>query len=133
MNPNSLKNLTYRFPKGSTPWNKGKKGIHLSPDTEFKKGRKDERHPGWKGEEVGYHGLHKWVSRWKGLPSLCDNCGTTQAKRFDWANIDHKYRRVLDDYIRLCAKCHFAHDVKFNGKKYLVSFTKRMLKNHGNY
>jgi len=28
------------FQKGSIPWNKGKKGLHLSPNTEFKKGRK---------------------------------------------------------------------------------------------
>lgn len=26
------------FPKGHSPWNKGKKGIHLSPGSEFKKG-----------------------------------------------------------------------------------------------
>lgn len=45
MNVNSLKNLTYRLPKGHIPWNKGLKGIHLSPATEFKNGRKDEKHP----------------------------------------------------------------------------------------
>lgn len=28
------------FQKGYVPWNKGKKGLHLSPNTEFKKGRK---------------------------------------------------------------------------------------------
>jgi hypothetical protein len=27
------------FKKGTDPWNKGKKGIHLSPETEFKKGQ----------------------------------------------------------------------------------------------
>ena len=27
------------FKKGQVPWNKGEKGIHLSPKTEFKKGR----------------------------------------------------------------------------------------------
>lgn len=27
------------FKKGDEPWNKGKKGIHLSPATEFKKGQ----------------------------------------------------------------------------------------------
>lgn len=38
------------FPKGHTPWNKNKKGIHLSPESEFKKGEligKD--HPSWRG------------------------------------------------------------------------------------
>lgn len=28
------------FHKGHVPWNKGKKGIHLSPKTEFKKGQR---------------------------------------------------------------------------------------------
>lgn len=28
-----------QFQKGQTPWNKGMKGLHLSPDTEFKPGR----------------------------------------------------------------------------------------------
>lgn len=31
INPNSLKNLTYRIPKGNIPWNKGTKGKVLSP------------------------------------------------------------------------------------------------------
>lgn len=52
-----LKNPTYKkkilktsFRKGHTPWNKGLKGIHMSPDTEFKKGdRVGEKHPHWKG------------------------------------------------------------------------------------
>ena len=38
------------FKKGNTPWNKGKKGIHLSPESEFKKGQLvGEGHPSWKG------------------------------------------------------------------------------------
>lgn len=31
------------FQKGNTPWNKNKKGIHLSPSTEFKKGCKSNK------------------------------------------------------------------------------------------
>lgn len=38
------------FPKGNLPWNKNKKGIHLSPDSEFKKDQfVGENHPSWKG------------------------------------------------------------------------------------
>lgn len=38
------------FKKGNIAWNKGKKGIHLSPATEFKKGDKvGDKHPSWKG------------------------------------------------------------------------------------
>lgn len=46
-------------------WNKGLKGIHLSPKSEFKKGLvpwnkglKDEETNGWKGDFVGYDGVH---------------------------------------------------------------------------
>ena len=31
------------FEKGHTPWNKNKKGIHLSPASEFKKGQKSNK------------------------------------------------------------------------------------------
>jgi len=37
-NKNSLRGLTHRFLNGNTPWNKDKKGIHLSSKSEFKKG-----------------------------------------------------------------------------------------------
>lgn len=33
-----------RFVNGNEPWNKGVKGIHLSPETEFKKGRDSEKY-----------------------------------------------------------------------------------------
>ena len=32
-----------RFTKGQSPWNKGLKGIHLSPSSEFKKGQKPSK------------------------------------------------------------------------------------------
>jgi hypothetical protein len=31
------------FKKGLIPWNKGMKGVHFSPDTEFKKGQKSNK------------------------------------------------------------------------------------------
>ncbi len=110
MNPNSLKNLTYSFPKGHTPWNKGLKGIHLNPTTEFKKGRKDEKHPEWKGELASYSAKHYWVSRWLGKPRKCEECRDTKAKIYNWANISGKYLRDLKDWKRLCRKCHHRFD-----------------------
>ena len=38
------------FKKGGIPWNKGKKGIHLSKDSEFKEGKNiGKDHPSWNG------------------------------------------------------------------------------------
>ena len=40
------------FKKGHVAWNKGLKGIHLSPKSEFKKGQfTGSQHPSWKGGE----------------------------------------------------------------------------------
>lgn len=39
-----------KFKKGHITWNKGLKGIHLSPKSEFKEGQNvGENHPSWKG------------------------------------------------------------------------------------
>jgi len=77
-------------------------------------GKIGHENPEWKGDDVGYDGLHRWVARWKGKPSRCEFCDTTTAKRFEWANIDHTYQRELDDFIRLCTSCHRIHDNKWN-------------------
>lgn len=95
---------------------KGKPNIKLS---EYKKDRacphlQNDKNAQWKGDTVGYGALHSWVSKWKGKPQECSNCGTTKRGRYHWANIDHKYRRVLDDYIRLCPSCHRNYDLKNN-------------------
>lgn len=71
----------------------------------------------WKGENVSNVGLHRWVRYWKGIPKKCQKCGTTKAKKFEWANIDHKYRRILKDYVRMCTSCHRNHDIKHNNYK----------------
>jgi hypothetical protein len=70
----------------------------------------DEKHPNWKGELVSYSGLHKWVTRKLGTPKYCANCKTTTAKKYEWANISHCYKRELSDWIRLCTKCHIGFD-----------------------
>lgn len=66
----------------------------------------------WKGDAVGYNAVHGWISRWKGKPDKCEVCGKDKLKHrsYQWANIDHQYRRVLEDYIRMCVSCHRKYD-----------------------
>ncbi len=89
------------FKKGQPSWNKGKHFLAIKGENNHK----------WKEEDaVGYGSLHEWVSRWKGKPKLCESCGSVAAKKYEWANVDHEYRRVLDDYIRMCTSCHRLYD-----------------------
>jgi hypothetical protein len=66
------------------------------------------KNPHWKGDDVSYHELHKWLNRWKKKPRLCVFCG--KEKKLDWANIDGLYRRAMEDYIALCRSCHVKYD-----------------------
>lgn len=72
--------------------------------------RKGKDNSQWKGDEVGYTGLHRWVDRELGKPANCSKCGSL--KNVQWANKDHKYKRNLEDWMRLCAKCHRQYDKK---------------------
>lgn len=74
----------------------------------------EENAPHWKGDNIGVGGVHDWVVRWKGKPRKCESCGTITAKKYEWANINHKYKRVLDDYVRMCTSCHRNYDIKNN-------------------
>jgi len=67
----------------------------------------------WKGDSAGYSALHIWISSVLGKPRRCSFCGTTKAKKFEWANLSHKYKRRVDDWVRLCTKCHIKYDKSF--------------------
>lgn len=104
------------FKKGQASWNKGTKGIIKS----WSKGKKfpewqGANNPAWKGTNVGLSALHDWVARHKRKTQKCEHCKTTTAKKFEWANKDHKYRRILSDFILLCTRCHRKYDIKYNG------------------
>lgn len=59
-----------------------------------------------------YSYLHRWVSRFLGKPRICSECGTTESKNYDWANISGKYLKDLSDWKRLCRSCHRKMDFK---------------------
>lgn len=63
----------------------------------------------WKGDNATYAAFHLRVQTARGKPSKCEVCGTTTAKRFEWANLTGKYEDV-NDYKRMCCSCHHRHD-----------------------
>lgn len=98
------------FKKGTSPWNKGLIGVMPLPVNH-------------KGDAVGYHALHDWVERHLGKPTKCEHCGKEDG-RFEWANKSHQYKRELDDWIRLCKKCHIAYDRGDQGENWGVATKK---------
>lgn len=95
--------------------------------------RGDAKNPAWKGDKVGYMGLHNWVRRKLGTPSYCrgKNCDGT-SKRYHWANVSGKYKRDLNDFIRLCISCHLKMDFNRKTKKHAEMRKKRSLRMIGN-
>jgi len=90
----------------------------------YKIDQKGENNYNWKGEKVSKRNFHKWVENHKGKPMQCEVCGTITASRYDWSNKDHKYTRNLEDYIRMCRKCHFAYDKQKFGYDMLRTYKK---------
>lgn len=89
------------------PWNKGMKGLRLSPRTEFKPGN---RPANWKGDDVGYFALHSWLRRAYGDPAACEHCGS--AEQVQWANRTGLYLRDRGDWLHLCPRCHRQYDIQ---------------------
>src|SRR3990167_5589544 len=83
------------------------RGKYCSRKCTFWEGRNNLN---WKGNDVGYGALHHWVYRKLGHPKKCEDCETTIAKRYEWANISKKYKRDISDWKRFCSKCHRAFD-----------------------
>lgn len=94
---------------------------HSKPHTEEAKARmrtnasirRGSANNKWKGDLVGNKALHGWVKRQLGRPMTCEFCGftTDNVYKIHWANISHKYRRDLKDWIRLCVSCHKRYDL----------------------
>lgn len=72
-----------------------------------------ENSPHWKGDSIGYSGIHHWVKKNYGKPNECKNkfCPKTSIN-YHWANISDSYKRDIRDWVRLCASCHKVFDCK---------------------
>lgn len=89
-----------------------------------------ERNPysEFNGTTSQYKYLHVLVAKRFGKPKKCEDCKTTEAKRYDWANTGNNYGYpyivLREDWIRLCRSCHQKRDAhlfigkRFAGKKH---------------
>ena len=106
---------------GKPSWNKGTVGVMKPNKTSFKKGNIGSKSPSWKGEEVGYFGIHNWLSKNYGRPGECVYCGCKNNKEgrsiIEWASIDGKHYRKLEQYIPLCRACHTIYDKKWKNRE----------------
>lgn len=101
--------------EGKRKISEAKTGVPLSAEHKARitaTAKRGVEHHIWKGDKVSYRNLHRWVERYLGTPSECTECGFTSSngRQFHWANISRQYKRDLDDWIRLCVRCHFAYD-----------------------
>lgn len=75
---------------------------------------KGEKIHNWKGDKAAYSSKHLWIVREKGKAKYgkCVDCGNTQeaGPRLEWSNVDHKYKRKVEDYSIRCKKCHVKFD-----------------------
>lgn len=92
-------------------------GARHSPETRAKIGtaQRNERGNNWKGDDVGYVGLHDWMSKNKPRTGICEHCGDVPTVRgrtvgTEFANVSGEYRRDITDFIELCIPCHRKFD-----------------------
>ena len=98
--------------KGRISWSKG-----LTKETHPSLKKTSEKHLNknninWKGDKVGYHSLHEWITTHKKKSEKCEEC--KQEKKLELANISGEYKRDINDYRWLCRKCHMIYDNRLN-------------------
>ena len=92
------------FKKGNTPWNKG------IPTP------RGEKASHWKGDDVGYLGLHAWLNRTFGKADRCENMECKKKSiTYEWAlRKGYEYQRRRVNFFRLCVSCHRIYDDVIN-------------------
>lgn len=89
--------------KGQTAWNKGLPAPWA----------KRENNHGWKGDDIGYPGVHTWLRDNFKKGGICKECGRTglRGHKIHWANISKTHKRDIKDWVELCVSCHKKYDL----------------------
>ncbi len=102
----------YKYPMSITHWRVRR---FCSQKCAQSRAPQDEKHGNWKGDEVGYAGLHVWVKKHLGRPKECQFCGSlnneTGKNILQWASKDGTYLRDLSQWVPLCVSCHKSYDM----------------------
>jgi hypothetical protein len=91
-----------------TVW-RSRKAAGVTPRRSGKRNQSGPANSYWKGDAVTYGGAHTRVCSVRGQPKRCEECGTTTARNFEWANLTGHFHDP-DDYRRLCRSCHRRFD-----------------------
>lgn len=87
----------------------------IAPKRAIKRDQVGEKNASWRGDTAGYVALHRRVHVARGMPNVCDVCGTTDpALSYDWANLTGNYADIYD-YRRMCRSCHRCYDAARRG------------------
>jgi hypothetical protein len=87
--------------------NKDRKHTQETRD-KMSKSRLGILNPNWKGDKVGYEGIHIRMNKILIKPKNCDICKSE--KPLDMANISGNYLDDIKDWQWLCRKCHMESD-----------------------
>lgn len=74
-----------------------------------KRDQRGAKNASWRGNDATYAAFHHRVEAVRGTPCRCEHCGTTDAPRYEWANLTGHYADV-NDFARLCVPCHRRYD-----------------------
>lgn len=73
--------------------------------------------PHWLGADVGYYGIHVWLTKHHPKTGVCSDCGRSPVTRdgrkgTQWAFLHHPqpHTRNISDYRELCRRCHARRD-----------------------
>ena len=58
-----------------------------------------------------YDNVHKWLNAHHNKKGICELCGTTTSKVYQWA-LKHgcHYEKKIENFMELCVSCHMSYD-----------------------
>ena len=75
-----------------------------------------EANPNYRGDAVGYMGIHRWLIKTFGHATHCEECGVVGKRINNKWNIDYalirgmRYERKRENFKMLCNKHHVQYD-----------------------